>query len=225
MLDRIKHNFSRHSFFFIGYFFFLILISGILFFFDKKESSYWINQHGGEVFDTFFKYITYLGDGWFALIVILFLFLLSPKIKFGFYGILAFIFTALITQFLKKVLFADSLRPSLEYYTEFKAGLWRQIEGVELLGNNSFPSGHATSAFSIFCLLALISNNKYWGGFLFILAFLVAFSRVYLSQHFLEDIFVGSLIGCLGTVMIYSFLENLSWPEWTNRPGLKRNIS
>ena len=46
-----------------------------------------------------------------------------------------------------------------------------------------------------------------------------------LSQHFLEDVFVGSMIGCLGTVMIYSFLENLSWPEWTNRPVLKRNIS
>ena len=225
MLDRIKHNFSRHSFFFIGYFFFLILISGILFFFDKKESSYWVNQHGQEVFDTFFKFITYLGDGWFAVVVILFLFLLSPKIKFGFYGIVAFVFTALITQFSKRVLFADSLRPSNEYYREFKAGLWRQIDGVELLGNNSFPSGHATCAFSVFCLLALISNNKYWGVFLFILAFLAAFSRVYLSQHFLEDIFVGSLIGCVGTLLIYSFLENLRWPKWTNKSIIKRIIS
>ena len=162
MLDRIKHNFSRHSFFFIGYFFFLISIAGILFFFDKKESSYWINQHGQENFDTFFKFITYLGDGWFAVVVILFLLLLSPKIKFGFYGIVAVVFTALITQFSKRVLFADSLRPSIEYYREFKAGLWRQIDGVELLGNNSFPSGHATSAFSVFLIVAVsfLKKNK-----------------------------------------------------------------
>ena len=223
MLDRIKHNFSRHSFFFIGYLFFLILISSILIFFEKKESSYWINQHGGEILDVFFKYITYLGDGWFAVVVILLLFLLSPKMKFGFYGVIAFVFTALITQFSKRVLFADSLRPSLEYYTEFKAGLWRHIDGVELLGNNSFPSGHATSAFSVFCLLVLVSNNKFWGLILFILACLAGFSRVYLAQHFLEDIFVGSLIGCVGTVIIYSFLENLNWPKWANGQMLKRN--
>jgi membrane-associated phospholipid phosphatase len=198
-------------------------MSCILFFFEKKESSYWINKHGQDTFDTFFKFITYLGDGWFAVVVILFLFLLSPKIKFGFYGLIAFVLTALITQFSKRVLFADSLRPSMEYYREFKAGMWRQIDGVELLGNNSFPSGHATSAFSVFCLLVLVSNNKSWGFPLFVLASLAAFSRVYLAQHFLEDVFVGSIIGCIGTLIIYSFLENLNWPKWANRQMLNRN--
>jgi len=225
MLAKLKVNFSKQPYFFVGYLLFVISICCVLFFFEKKESSFWINQHGNELLDVFFKSITYLGDGLFALFIILLLFIFSPKIKYGFYGVIAFIITATITQVLKRVFFSESLRPSLEYYREFRAELWRLIDGVELLGNNSFPSGHSTSAFSVFCLLALIVKKKYWGFGFFILAFFAAFSRVYLSQHFLEDILVGSFIGCLGTLLVFIALEAIKWPSWANDSMFKKDIN
>jgi membrane-associated phospholipid phosphatase len=40
---------------------------------------------------------------------------------------------------------------------------------------------------------------------LFIMAALGAYSRVYLSQHFLSDVCMGSIIGFISPCMIYYF--------------------
>ena len=224
MLSRLKHHLLRQSYFFIGYLLFIVSLITTLFFTGKKESSFWINQHWSESQDVFFKYITFLGDGWFAFLVILLLFIFGSKIKWGFYAIAAFLSTAIFTQLLKRSFFSEALRPSLEYYTEFKAGLWHQVEGVDLLGNHSFPSGHATSAFSVFCLLALITNNKKHGLLFLIVAILTAYSRVYLSQHFLEDILVGAIIGGLGGVIIYMLLDQINWSKKLEKGFLNNTI-
>jgi membrane-associated phospholipid phosphatase len=71
--------------------------------------------------------------------------------------------------------------------------------------NFSFPSGHSTAAFSVCIFLALISNNKKWGYFYGVLAILISFSRVYLSQHYFIDILVGSILGTTITFFIYYY--------------------
>jgi membrane-associated phospholipid phosphatase len=87
-----------------------------------------------------------------------------------------------------------------------------------MMGLNSFPSGHATSAFAIFTSLALVSNNKFLKIIFFLFAFLSAFSRTYLSQHWLVDITIGSLIGTLFSLVLYfafyqsNKLQNLNKP-------------
>ena len=72
---------------------------------------------------------------------------------------------------------------------------------------HSFPSGHTAVAFGLFCLLALISSNKMIGVVCFFIALFVAFSRVYLSQHFFLDIYIGSLIGVVATVLSYLYIN------------------
>ena len=63
-------------------------------------------------------------------------------------------------------------------------------------GATSFPSGHTLSAFALYSYLAFVAREKkYTGLVLFTAAFLVAVSRVYLVQHFLEDVLVGALLG------------------------------
>ena len=42
-------------------------------------------------------------------------------------------------------------------------------------------------------------------------AVLIGFSRIYLSQHFFEDVFVGTIIGTVVTFLIYFWLDRYSF--------------
>ena len=74
-------------------------------------------------------------------------------------------------------------------------------------GLKSFPSGHSTSAFSVFLLLTILSSKKSWGYFLLLLAVATAYSRVYLAQHFVEDVYAGSLLGTILTLVVTSWFQ------------------
>ena len=89
-------------------------------------------------------------------------------------------------------------------------------------GGYSFPSGHASTFFVFFTCCALIlaykyqhssKENKHHSCFLIdvvMLAFLVlaalgAYSRIYLSQHFLSDVCMGSVIGFIIPCLFFYF--------------------
>lgn len=63
----------------------------------------------------------------------------------------------------------------------------------------SFPSGHATASF---CAAVLLSQGTGWAWFLFPLAAIVAFSRVYVRIHHVSDVIGGVIIGLLIGVAI-----------------------
>lgn len=57
----------------------------------------------------------------------------------------------------------------------------------------SFPSGHTTSSFA--AAVIWYHADKRFGVPALILAFLIAFSRLYLYVHFPSDVIAGALIG------------------------------
>jgi membrane-associated phospholipid phosphatase len=58
----------------------------------------------------------------------------------------------------------------------------------------SFPSGHATGAFS-FASVVASEHEWYWGGLAYTYATLVAYSRMNDNRHFLHDVLGGATIG------------------------------
>lgn len=71
--------------------------------------------------------------------------------------------------------------------------------GIELLikapHDFSFPSGHTFSSFVSAAIIFL--NHKKIGVWAIGVAFLIAFSRLYLYVHFPSDVFVGAALGIL----------------------------
>lgn len=66
----------------------------------------------------------------------------------------------------------------------------------------SFPSSHATIAFA--CAFILSYKHKKWDPGYYILAVLIAVSRVYLGRHFPTDIIAGAILGTIiGSSTIY----------------------
>lgn len=170
---------------------FWIVIGAIQVFFSQEEIIFWVNRHNNTFLDAFFKYVTYLGDGIFYLFIALLIFIKNRnQSKLLFF---TYILTSLVSLVLKMIVFPDRLRPMGIF--ENKGLSIHLVEGVTIHVANSFPSGHTISAFSLAFVLSLYLENKYLGGVLCFLAILVAYSRMYLFQHFCVDIFVGSLLG------------------------------
>ena len=175
-------------------------------FIGNTDFSVWINQFHIPILDIFFKYITYLGDGVTALLIILILLII--RLDYGLISAIGFTLSAMTTQILKRFVFEEVQRPFLVFKEQIDIGQWHLIDGVEMHQLYSFPSGHTTSIFSICILLSLIINQKKYNYGFIMIAFLVGVSRIYLSQHFLIDVLIGSLIGSTITIVTFLLLRN-----------------
>jgi len=101
----------------------------------------------------------------------------------------------------------------------FDQGLLHWVDGVDYAHRFSFPSGHAATAFCMFLMFALLAKRQ-WATYLFlVLALLAAFSRVYISQHFIEDTVVGAWIGVITTLLAHRYV--VTYAE--RNPGSKLN--
>ena len=72
----------------------------------------------------------------------------------------------------------------------------------------SFPSGHTASSFAAFGVFYFL-NLKY-KYLVFLTAFLIAFSRIYLGVHYFSDIIGGIILGLGISYLICNFYDSLS---------------
>lgn len=173
----------------IIYIVFFVVSLMLISYFSKDVLHLTLNSYNSPFFDWFFKYSTFLGDG--ILFGVLFLTFLFFKRKVAYAFAVSGILTLAVIALLKKVIFAGMARPA-QYLGIENLHL---VKGVEMAFWNTFPSGHTTTAFAIFTILCLCftkcKSQYVWVS----MAIIAGISRVYLSQHFWVDIFVGSLIG------------------------------
>ena len=89
---------------------------------------------------------------------------------------------------------------------------------IELPHTSSFPSGHATVAFACATAIALAVPRLRWPVYL--LAALIAFSRVYVGVHYPLDVLAGALLGVgLGFAVRYAGVAVRTLARVRNRSG------
>ncbi|AEI49620.1 phosphatase PAP2 family protein [Runella slithyformis] len=160
-----------------------------------------VNRYSNPYADLFFKYITHLGDGAFVIAAGLVM-LYRSRYK-GILILLSYAVSGIFAQLIKNFGFPKEPRPA-EYFSGMMQHL-HTVEGVELSHWNSFPSGHTTSAFAFFALITFWVKSPFLKFLCLAAAVTVGFSRMYLMQHFLIDVYAGSL---LGTLTAYALVLN-----------------
>ena len=186
-----------------------------LFWFSKLGLCLKINQWHHPILDRLIPYLTYIGDGWLgvAFIVIATLYYNNYRKTLILGG--SFLTMTITIQFLKRFVFSHVLRP----VACLPIKQLHLVQGVALSTHLSFPSGHAGTIFTIISISQLLANHPHWSYVIWYpLAILVAYSRLYLCQHFYIDIYVGALIGTLSSIVAYTIGTTLSKPDWLDQP-------
>jgi membrane-associated phospholipid phosphatase len=216
----IKAVLYKLRFFFIPY---LVLIAACLIIkltYTREEIYFAVNALNWPWADAIAPYITDIGDGITTLILAAIVLMFNYRKALILAG--GYAFSSVVAQILKHIF--DAPRPKLYFHDQLARIHF--ITGTDQLSLHSFPSGHTVTIFSTTLIIAYWCKNKLWGLPLFLLAVMVGYSRMYLSQHFFEDVTAGSVIGVIVTSIWLYWAENrefLKSPKW-NRGLMKRPL-
>ncbi len=190
---------------FLGLTFLFLIASGTLTLTTEKGALVlWFNEQHNAAYNLLFRNFSFLGEGivMAAMVVVL----AWRKISDGVLLLTAWLFTGLTCQMLKRLVFPNQPRPA-KYFENLES--FNFVPGVDVANWMSFPSGHTATAFAMFMVLAFVFRKTWVILALFICALGVGMSRIYLAQHFLEDVIAGAAIGCILTfAVIFVFQEN-----------------
>lgn len=208
--------FQRNPIFFILWMLALIGASILHFYYSPFQLQILLNSFNQPQYDTFFIYATKLAEGLMVALVLIYALFQSRAHSFSL--VAGWGMATLCTQLLKHTAFDGYPRPG-KVFADYPG--WNWVEGIVVHNSASFPSGHTTDIFALMTLFALWTKNKYWGLLAFIIAFMVGYSRIYLSQHFVRDVMAGSTIGvCFASLSVYLFFHS-NWAQ-NNQGKLQR---
>jgi fibro-slime domain-containing protein len=168
-----------------------------------------INTHHTAFFDRLFLLVSYFGNGWIAYpIFFAFLFLKIPKtrrLNILIAAAVALSISGISNSVIKMVV--GRPRPAVYFISRSanaeneKSLPYRVHEVGARFSNQSFPSGHSNTAFSLATLVVLIFGIRFWPAFLGATA--VAYSRVYVGTHFPLDSLAAAFIGSVITLAVW----------------------
>jgi membrane-associated phospholipid phosphatase len=193
---------KKNKAFFFPYFLFLLAGGIVLAVWSKTDIHSYINGYHNSVADLFFSNLTNLGLG--VTIIPVLLILAFIRFRYVIISLLGFIIAFIINDSLKVLLHTP--RP-INVFAQLHQPLYL-VPKVEMFYWNGLPSGHSATAFCMFCLLAFYTKNNLIKTIYFLTAFLIAYSRMYLSEHFLQDVYLGSLIGVGSALLAYFIVMN-----------------
>ncbi|MDO9152814.1 MAG: phosphatase PAP2 family protein [Paludibacter sp.] len=205
---------KQYSTFFLPYFLFVLIFTVLILCNSKADLHLWMTSFNSLLGDGFFRYYTYVGD-WIPFVVIAGL--LFYKYRMALFMLASLLISGIFSVVLKQIFNAP--RPLLYFSEHFPAIELHRIAGEHLHSANSFPSGHTITAFAFFMVLTFYTKKPSIHFLYFVLAALVGYSRIYLSQHFAIDVLVGSLIGVSITSIwkLYFDKIRIKWAEGSLR--------
>jgi membrane-associated phospholipid phosphatase len=168
---------------------------------NSKTESFIMMNRGHTVFlDLVFNVFTFLGNGFFAIALALIFIFNNKTFQIGISILYAFFLSGILAQLIKTIVEAPRPKEVID------SSLYNFFTNDVRVGFNSFPSGHATTIFTIITILCVMYASKKIQIPLFIVAALSGYSRVYLGHHFLIDVIVGAILGTLiGIHAVYLF--------------------
>lgn len=202
----VRQAVRSHSLFFWIYLLFLMVGALLLLMIEKGDAIFYFSNRRSGLGDAAFLLITKLGEEYVYILACLGL--LFYRYRYAIMLPLIGLSVSILSYSMKQFFGHD--RPSLYFRKLDLLDNIQLVEGIRLHGGaNSFPSGHTMSAFAFYTFLVLVLPKKNWialGGI--ILAIFVGISRVYLVQHFFEDIYLGSIVGVVVGVFWYAFIKH-----------------
>ena len=190
--------------FFLGIFALYLILGafGFLFYRQGTETLFF-DRHHTELLDHFFVFFTRLAEwGFLTLVGVILLF---TRLKYFFVYLIDISVVGIVIGFLKVKMFPDHMRPSVFFSGQYKLHF---VDDIPVLTLYSFPSGHTAVAFAVFFLLAIYIRRTWVSILLLCVALLVGLSRMYLMEHFWIDVYFGSIVGILVTLLVYIALQN-----------------
>lgn len=137
-----------------------------------------------------FEEATFFGGlGFYAFLIILFF--VIGKTNYSIKLFLSLIIIYFLTFIIR--LFYFKSRPKKEEYRNF----------LEKIDASSFPSVHAARAtFLCFFSILVLNLTLYVNILIFVLFFLVLYSRIYLKKHYLIDVIGGVILGIISLISL-----------------------
>lgn len=154
------------------------------------------------------EWVTWFGQGWVLGAAALVVALVASRwgrpelVRAGLVAVPALIVSGLASRVIK-ILVA---RPRPSALDGALSDWWPSLSAAY----NSFPSGHATSAFTLAAVFAIAAPTGRW--WLYALAGLIAFSRVGVDAHFVSDVVGGGLLGW-ATGRLAMMVADHRWPR------------
>ena len=208
------------SLYVIPYLLLLTAILVLMYIYPKPELHLMLNSFHSGVLDFFFKFYTLMAE--WPLYVLAFLPSLWKRNKMTLFFAMCELTGGTILQILKHTI--SNPRP-VSVFEDYPDLVLPLVQGVDMHHSNSFPSGHA-STFFMFCTCSVIVLAYFFSRkdalktlrnqilfdvalvALLVLAAMGAYSRVSLSQHFLSDVCVGSIIGFTTPFLMFWLCRN-----------------
>jgi membrane-associated phospholipid phosphatase len=181
---------------------------------SKVDGFILLNSYHSHPLDLFFMIYTNVGDGLYSIGLFLLLLWFRKPLP-GWEIVFVFLLSGLMVQVLKNIFPMPRPQTLLENtsYPYF-------IHGFTHVGNASFPSGHTATAFGTVTILSIFAKNKKISLLYLLAAILVGYSRVYLAQHFLQDVLAGAVIGVPVALAVYFIIDN--HPAWIEKLELRK---
>lgn len=171
---------------------------------EKGTLVRFLAMHRTPLGNEFFRYLTYLGDG--IMVGVVCLVSLLVRYRYSLVLLVVGLGQLVLSAFFKRVVFGNMPRP--RWYFEGQIGPGWLIEGVDVHTHYAFPSGHTITAFGLSLFITMMVNKKWVTITCTLLAIAIGLSRVYLFQHFLEDVLLGAVIGTANTALIFYAFAN-----------------
>ncbi|HYF31139.1 MAG TPA: phosphatase PAP2 family protein [Chitinophagaceae bacterium] len=147
---------------------------------------------------------------WVPFYLFMILFMTINFKKMGWWWVLAFVLTAALADIISSHIIKENIMrmrpcrdPLLSAEVIFRVNYCPK--------SSSFTSSHATSHFalSMFIWRTLRRVSKWW-GMIFLWAFAICYTQVYVGVHYPLDVICGGLLGCgIGAFMAYMYARQI----------------